>query len=252
MAVIKGIDVSKHQGNIDFAKVKKAGYDFVIIRAGIGISVPKDPMFEENYAKAKAANLNVGAFWFLRSLTPADARQEARTFVSILNGKMFEYPVYLDLEDDPNYGYYPLKTGKTNCSAMVKAFCEEVEKAGYFVGLYTSKSVLETLIDDSIRNRYAIWVAQWASKCTYSGNYGIWQSSETGRVDGIVGNVDTDFCYVDYPKTIKSKGMNGFPKQQQKVEKNQKYEVILECDTEAEARSLQLIFANSRVRKSNE
>lgn len=246
--VKNGIDISKHNGNIDFQKVKAAGYDFVIIRAGIGISTPKDPMFEANYAKAKAVGLNVGAFWFLRSLTPADARQEARTFISVLNGKMFEYPVYLDLENDPNYGYYPLKTGKENCSAMVKAFCEEVEKAGYFVGLYTSKSVLDTLIDDSVKSKFTIWCAQWASKCTYTGNYGIWQKSETGRVSGINGNVDLDESYQDFPATIKSLGKNGFPKSNSATIKY-KWQVTVDVDNEDDGKILTKMLKSAKLKK---
>ena len=253
---VRGIDVSKHNGSIDFAKVKAAGYDFVIIRAGTGYNGQncKDIKFEENYAKAKAVGLGVGAYWFGYSSTPESARKEAEWFISDVHGKMFEYPLFFDLEDDPNSNSFPLKTGKANCTAIVEAFCSTVEKAGYYVGFYTSKSVAETLIEPTIRSRYALWIAQWSAKCTYNGVYGMWQYSEKGKVDGISGNVDLDYCYVDYPSAIKAKGINGFPKKavDNTPVKKTKYEVILECDTEEQARSLQLIFANSRVRKSNE
>lgn len=243
-----GIDVSKHNGSIDFAKVKSAGYSFAIIRAGIGIATPKDPMFEENYAKAKAVGLNVGAYWFLRSLTPADARQEAKMLISILHGKMFEYPIYLDLEDDPNYNYYPLKTGKANCSAMVQAFCEEVEKAGYFAGFYTSKFVLETLITDEVKNRFSVWCAQWASQCTYKGSYGMWQKSGNGRVSGITGDVDINVCYQDFPATIKVLGKNGFPKNTQSATVKEVWRVYIDFDTEQEAKAIKNALNSSKIK----
>ena len=244
-----GIDVSKHQGNIDFAKVKNAGYSFVIIRAGIGIATPKDPMFEENYAKAKAVSLNVGAYWFLRSLTPADARQEAKMLISILHGKMFEYPIYLDLEDDPNYSYYPLKTGKANCSAMVQAFCEEVEKAGYFAGFYTSKFVLETLITDEVKNRFSVWCAQWASQCTYKGSYGMWQKSGKGKVDGIVGDVDLNVCYQNFPSTIKSLGKNGFAEPDNNTVIKYEYQVIIKFENESQAANFAKLLKSAEIKK---
>lgn len=246
-----GIDVSKHNGSIDFAKVKNAGYSFVIIRAGIGIATPKDPMFEVNYSKAKAAGLNVGAYWFLRSLTPEDARKEARMFIDILQGKMFEYPVYLDLENDPNYGYYPLKTGKANCSAMVQAFCEEVENAGYFVGLYTSKSVLETLLNENVKSKFSIWCAQWASQCTYKGTYGIWQKSEKGKINGIAGDIDLNVSYQDFPTIIKSLGKNGFPKSTTANAPTIKYkwEVVCSVDSEDEGKALTKFLKSAQLKK---
>lgn len=247
----QGIDVSKHNGVVDFAKVKAAGYDFVIIRAGIGISTPKDPRFEENYAKAKAAGLNVGAYWFLRSLTPENARKEAKNFVDILKGKMFEYPVYLDLEDDPNYNYFPLKTGKTNCSAMIQAFCEEVEKSGYFVGFYTSKSVLETLVTDDVKNRFSVWCAQWSAQCTYKGSYSLWQKSGSGRVNGIIGDVDINESNEDFPVLMKSLGKNGFPKSTTTNAPIIKYkwQVVCDVDSEDEGKALTKFLKSAQLKK---
>lgn len=248
---VKGIDVSKHNGIIDFGKVKKAGYDFVIIRAGYGFST-KDLKFEENYAKAKAAGLGVGAYWFTYASTPEEARQEAEGFIKAIHGKIFEYPLYYDLEDDPNSKSYPLKTGKNNCTDMVVNFCSTLEKAGYFAGLYTSKSVLETHIEPTVRSRYALWVAQWSSKCTYNGVFGMWQYSDKGKVDGISGNTDLDYCYIDYPTAIKAKGLNGFPKSSATIvdkKESEVIEVVLECKSEEEAQALQLILSKCKIRK---
>ena len=203
---MKGIDVSVHNGNIDWNRVKNAGIAFAILRAGYGrVASQKDAKFEQNYAGAKAAGVPVGAYWYSYATMPDEARLEAEVCVSILRGKQFEYPIWFDLEERS-----ALNTGKANCSAMIRAFCEVLEKNGYWVGLYTSRSVLGTHIEDDIKTRYAIWAAEWNSKLNYSGAVGIWQYSDKGRVDGISGAVDLDESYIDYANLVKEKGFNGF------------------------------------------
>lgn len=210
-AIFKGIDLSKHNGKVDFQKVKDTGIDFVILRAGFGKTIAqKDKMFEEYYAGAKKAGLGVGAYWFTYATNPATAAVEARVCAEAIKGKQFEFPIYYDLEDDPNSKSYPLSTGIKNCSDMVKAFCNELEAQEYWAGFYASRSVIQTLITPEVAKRYAVWVAEWGSTCKYNGNYGMWQYSETGRIDGISGNVDLDLCYMDYPMAIKRLKLNGF------------------------------------------
>lgn len=237
---VKGIDVSKHNGVIDFKKVKDNGIDFVIIRAGIGISNPKDEKFELNYNNAKAAGLDVGCYWFLRALTPDTAIKEAQTFLNIIKDKKFEYPVYLDFEEDPYYGYFPFKTGKTNCSAMVDAFCSTVEKAGYWVGLYMSKANLETYITAEIAKKYTLWIAQWSSQCTYKGDYGMWQYTDKGRVSGITTAVDLDIAYTDFPATVKLLNKNGY-------KKSKGARLYIDFSTVDEALQAAKLFKNPKV-----
>ena len=203
----KGIDVSTWQGNIDFNQVKASGIEFVIIRAGYGNGV-KDKWFEENYRKAKAAGLDVGAYWYSYASSAEGAQQEAQGCARILSGKQFEYPIYFDIEEKSQ-----LNKGQAFCSALVSAFCNEMEKMGYFAGFYASVSDALSYISPEVRNRYAFWVAQWSSKCTYSGSYGLWQYSSNGSVAGIGGRVDMDISYVDYPSVIKSGGFNGYSKE---------------------------------------
>lgn len=101
--------------------------------------------------------------------------------------------------------------GKEVCSRIAKAFLSEIEKAGYCAGIYASKSPMETHISDELKKKYEVWVAHYGvSKTSYKGNYGMWQKSSTGKVDGIAGHVDLDECYVDYPNAIKIAGLNGF------------------------------------------
>lgn len=210
---IKGIDISQYQTGIDFEKVKAAGYSFVIIRAGYGkYTKQKDPQFETHYKNAKAAGLDVGAYWYSYAVSADEAKQEAAACLEVIKGKQFEYPIYFDLEEQAAF-----KKGKTVCSNMVTAFCGAMEAAGYFAGLYISRSPLQTYITSEVASRYALWVAEYASKCNYSGSYGMWQYSSTGNVNGISGNVDCDYCYTDYPAAIESGGFNGFTKSSGKV-----------------------------------
>lgn len=209
----KGIDISYCQTQVHWEEVKA---DFVIVKAGQRDFT--DPMFESHYKGAKAEGIPVGAYWYLDALTEDDARKEADAFIQRLTGKQFEYPVFLDLENEAQF-----KLGKAKVSALIRAFLERVEKAGYWVGLYGNLSSLTQFTDDDIKKRYSIWLAQWdVSKPTYTGAYGIWQYS-VGKADGITGACDLDYCYVDYPTQIKAKGLNGFgtPKPPKLPESNQ-------------------------------
>lgn len=206
MATKKGIDVSVHQGNIDWNAVKASGVDFAILRCGYGRTVgQKDGKFETNYAKAKASGVPVGAYHYSYAKTVAQAQAEARYCLSLIKGKTFEYPIYFDIEDSSQKNL-----GKQRISDMIRAFCKIVEEAGYYVGVYANLDWLKNRIDDDCKSRYDVWLAQWSSAPTYAGTYGMWQYSDTGRVNGIKGNVDMDVSYKDYPSIIKKAGLNGY------------------------------------------
>lgn len=202
----KGIDVSVWQGNIDFNKVKASGIDFVIIRAGYG-NGNKDKWFEENYRKAKAAGLHIGAYWYSYATSAAGAIQEAQSCANVLSGQQLDYPVYFDIEEKSQ-----LSRGKDFCSSLITAFCTEMERLGYYAGFYTSLSSLNSVVSDAVKKRFTVWVAQWSSRCGYSGSYGVWQYSSKGKVSGISGNVDMDYSYIDFPSAIKGGGFNGYGK----------------------------------------
>ena len=203
---MNGIDVSEHNGVIDWAKVKASGVQFAILRAGLGrYATQEDKNFELNYAAAKAAGVPVGVYWYSYAIDVEEAKKEAAACIAVIRGGEYEFPIFFDQEEKAS-----LNTGKANCSAMVRAFCSELEKAGYWAGLYTSRSVLQTHIEDDIKTRYTLWIAEWGSKLNYSGAVGIWQRSSTGRIDGISGDVDLDTSYRDFPALIKAKGLNGF------------------------------------------
>ena len=203
-----GIDVSRWQGQINWSAVNT---DFAIIQAGFGREVSqKDIQFEANYNGCKSRNIPCGAYWYSYANSPEDAEKEANACLEIIKGKKFEYPIYYDVEEQA-----VLNLGKARVSAIIRAFLKKVESAGYFVGLYMAASHLNSYVEDDIKNRYAVWVAHIdTTKPAYSGSYGIWQYSWKGKINGINGDVDTDYAYVDYPTVIKSAGLNGYPKQQ--------------------------------------
>lgn len=205
----KGIDVSRYQGSIDFNKVKASGIEFVMIRCGTGYSQKacKDVKFETYYKQAKAAGLKVGTYFYSYAATENQARIEAGWVLDFIKGKTFEYPVVFDMEERS-----VAKLGRAKISAIATAFCSTVEKAGYYVSIYSSKSWIESYYTADVLNKYDLWVAQWAPSCTYVGNYGMWQYTSDGTVPGINGRVDCNISYRDYPTIIKRAGLNGFKK----------------------------------------
>ena len=212
--MIKGIDVSSWQGVVDYRKVKASGINFVIIRAGFGREVSqKDNCFEQNYKNAKAAGLDIGAYWYSYADSAEDAVREAKACMEVIKGKKFEYPIFFDLEEQSQFA-----KGKNFCDSVIKAFCGELEKNGYLAGLYCSTYYLNNYISNAVAGKYALWVAQYNYRCTYTANkYGIWQYSSEGRINGISGNVDMDYCYTDYPNIVKTGGYNGYKKATKKT-----------------------------------
>lgn len=203
---MKGIDVSKHNGKVDWKKVKADGVQFAILRAGYGkLTSQKDPTFEANYAGAKAAGIPVGAYWYSYAVTTAETKQEAEACLSVLKGKQFEYPIFFDLEEKKAF-----QTGKANCTAMVQTFCDTLEKSKYYAGLYMSRSPFCSYTTDAVRTKYALWLAEYNTRLNYNGAVGIWQRSSTGKVNGISGNVDINEGYQDYRAIIQAKGYNGY------------------------------------------
>lgn len=210
ISLVKGIDVSKHQGTIEWEKVKQSGVDFAMLRAGYGrYENQKDETFEINYNKAKQAGIKVGTYHYCYAKTIEDAKTEANTFLKWIESKTFEYPVALDIEED-----YQSEKGKQFVSDVIRAFCEIVEKAGYYVCVYANKYWFDNFIDDDCKNKYDVWVAQWSDNNTYNGNYGMWQYTSDGVIEGISGRVDMNYSYKDYYDIMTSNNLNGFTIQQ--------------------------------------
>lgn len=188
----KGIDVSYHQGTIDWKKVKNAGIEFAIIRIGYGIyDYQKDKQFENNYKNARANGIPVGVYHYSYATSVAEAQKEANLVVSWLNGRDLDLPVYFDIEDKSQQNL-----GKSTLNSMCETFCNIIEAAGYWAGIYSNKYWATSIIDGpTLGKRYTYWIAQYNDKCTYTGPYAIWQYSSTGKVNGINGNVDMNYQY---------------------------------------------------------
>lgn len=204
MTKLNGIDVSGYQGRIDFKKVKASGVDFVIIKAGYHLDTVET--WENNYANAKNSGLKVGAYWYSAALTLDGIRAEANAFICALKGKQLDFPVYLDLEEQKQFD-----KGVKFCTDAVRVFCSEMEKAGYFVGLYMSRYYLENYISPDVRKKYALWIAEYSSKCRYNDDFGIWQYDKA-IVPGVENVCDRNFGYIDYSPIIKNGGFNGYAK----------------------------------------
>lgn len=211
----KGIDVSHHQDVIDWNKVKAAGIEFAILRAGLGVESKEqvDSQFERNYSECKRLGIPVGAYHYSYATSPEGAKRELDFFLKIIKGKTFEYPVIFDIEDETL-----MKLPKSVLTENVIAFCDGLEKAGYYAALYSNPDWLTQRLDYARLKRFDLWLADWRKNPSKAFAHGIWQYSETGRVNGISGNVDLDVAYKDYPTIIKKAGLNGFGKSEPRFE----------------------------------
>ena len=219
--MMNGIDISYCQPQIDWDVLP---VDFVIIKAGQRDFT--DPLFEQHYKAATEKGIQCGAYWYGEAKSIEDAQKEADCFIERLKGKQFAFPVYYDVEGDM------LKLDSKTLSAVVNAFLERVEKAGYWVGLYMSGCPMHDSITDAVLMRYALWVAdtRGVDPHQYIGtDLGMWQY-KIGRIDGITGDVDLDRCYTDYPAQIKAKGLNGYGKPIEKPPETVTDSITVEID----------------------
>lgn len=215
----KGVDISYANGNIDLAKVKAAGYSYVMIRCGYGsdLLTQDDAQFETNVKKAEAFGLPWGVYLYSYATCRDEALSEVQHVKRLLKGKRPTMPVALDVEDSAYYtrhGCY----NKATITEVVKTWIDGIRKAGYYPMLYTGLYWLGSYIDKSVYTSCDLWIAQWNITCQYTGdNLGMWQYGgetnllESNSIPG-VGVIDKDRCYRDYPTIIKNGGYNGWAK----------------------------------------
>lgn len=206
--IANGMDVSKWQGEINWDNVKASGIDFVIMR--VGTTYGKDVNFEYNYLGAKSRGINVGIYYYSYALTESEARAEAETVATWLNGKTFEYPLFYDIEDESQ-----LALTNAERTALCVAYNTVLENKGYLTGVYANKNWLSNYLDwPLLAEKYVIWEAAWRisgkPEVDKSGECQLWQYTDKGSVTGVWGNVDLDVSYVNYPEIIKREGKNGF------------------------------------------
>ena len=188
------IDVSEHQGKIDWEKVKPQ-IDGAILRCGYGSDYTNqdDEQFKRNADECTRLGIPFGVYLYSYADSIEKAKSEAAHVLRLIKGYKLSYPVYLDLEESGT---------SEGAVERVIVFGDIIEKAGYWCGIYANLYWWEMILNDSLE-RFTKWVAQYYSKCEYTGaNLDIWQYSSKGRIDGIGGNVDMNECYRDLPGEI--------------------------------------------------
>ena len=218
----RGIDVSRWNHQIDAASgrylpldwrtIKAQGVDFVILKAGSTKS-GIEPTFLMDYEGARAAGLDIGVYYYTYSTTIDAIRADAESLMGYLEGKKFEYPIYLDLEDSSLEGL-----GKNYLSAMCEAFIVTLQENGYYAAIYSNHNWLTYILDSArIFALYDVWYARYPltekpvwNEEKYGKQLGMWQYTESGNIEGIDGYFDLNYAYRDYPEIMKKWGLNGF------------------------------------------
>lgn len=196
---VMGIDISKHNGNIDWNAVKNSGVQYVILRCGYrgsasGVLV-EDQKFKRNIQGATAAGLKVGIYFFSQAVNEVEAVEEASMTLSLIKNYRIAYPVYIDVESANGRADGISKAARTS---VINAFCQTIRNSGYTPGLYANKNWLTEKINTGALGGCKIWLAQYVAAPTYGGRYEMWQYSSRGSIAGIKGNVDLNVSYMGY------------------------------------------------------
>lgn len=201
-----GVDVSSHQGVIDWAKVKADGIDFAIIRCGYRGwgeegKINEDEYFRQNIEGALQNGLDVGVYFFSQAITEDEAREEARFVLDLIRGYKITYPVIYDwehisgVEAARTYDYAHL-----DVSAFANAFCSEVASVGYNSTVYFNPSYGYLIYDIEEISEHKFWLAHYGEKPEFYYGFSIWQYTNSGTVDGIEKTVDINISFIDYYK----------------------------------------------------
>ena len=191
-AVARGIDVSNHQGTVDWNKVKAAGIDFAILKVGPVYGKPDDS-FERNAAECERLGIPYGVYYYSYARSVDDANKEADRTLAWLGGHHPSLPVYYDLEDsyilqDPDFS-------KDKLTQIAQAFCNRMEAVGFKSGIYANLNWLNNYLNSPSLSGYDHWVAQYNWRCDYAGSYSFWQYSSSGNVPGVNGRCDMNYCF---------------------------------------------------------
>lgn len=205
---VLGVDVSEHQGEIDWQAVKNAGIDFAILRVGYrGMTqglLNVDATFETNYQAAVDAGLSVGVYFFSQAITDAEAQAEADFVAETLDGRALSYPVVFDWETPiPSEELAAEDLRAYNMSGeevtgFAKAFCQRIRDRGYTPCVYTNKSMAYGTFDLEALKDYDLWYAEYQPVPSLYYNFRLWQYTATGSVPGINGDVDINLCFDPY------------------------------------------------------
>ena len=194
-----GIDVSKWNGDIDWDRVKNAGVEFAIIRAGYRGSTTgglvEDSCFAANMRGAAASGMPVGVYCFTQAVNEVEAVEEASAVLELIREYELEYPVFIDTEGAGGNGRADNLDPETR-TLVCEAFCRTIANAGYTAGVYASRNWYNNNLHTQKLENYCIWLAEYRSAPLYQGYYHMWQYTSKGAVDGIAGNVDMNISYL--------------------------------------------------------
>ena len=206
------MDVSKHQGTIDWAKVKASGQiDGVMLRAmgnsaeGRPSAPYTDPQFARNYAECKRLGIPCGVYGYFKATTRAEADKELTYFKKLLTGRSFELPVSVDIEDKTQQA-----VGKSALTDLTAYCLRTVESWGVYAMLYTGLWFGSTFLymGGAALKPYDVWLAAYRSKKPAPGwPFGMWQYTSTARVPGVSTRVDLSHAYKDYSAIIQRAGL---------------------------------------------
>ena len=198
-----GIDVSRWQGDIDWAKVKEAGVSFVYMRLGIQEKFRGERYLDRNFVQyfkdAKAAGLEVGVYFYTCATCKEDALEDVKFIYSVLDENNYkpDLPIAFDWEEFTNFQKYGMSIKDIN--DVYAAFADEVRKKGYTPMLYSSKNFLGNIWSERSKSLAPVWLAHFVDSTDYSGSYAVWQASSCGHIPVINGDVDMDIQYIDKP-----------------------------------------------------
>jgi len=214
--IVNGVDISDWQSkNCDFAKAKKAGVDFAIMKVTgtyygrTNLSCYNDSNFATLYKKARANGVMVGAYAFSQAKNAAEGKKEAQIAINRLKAlgigpKDLQLPLYMDYEFAGGVFGRMYGLSRSNATAAAVAFCNTVKAAGYTPGIYASTSFYSSYIDKScLASDVDIWCAQYYSTCQSGMRYSKWQYSSSARINGMLsylgyqGNIDANFWYIN-------------------------------------------------------
>ena len=199
----RGIDVSEYQKFIDWRTVKNSGIDFAIIRVGYrgygNGKIVEDRFFDNNIQEATKAGMDIGFYFYSQAISVEEAVQEAQFTLQLLSkyNVPITYPIAIDTERTPNGNGRADGISKELRTEVVRAFCNEIQRAGYKTMIYANKNWLLNDLNITSLN-YDVWLAHYTDATDYPYPYTIWQYTSTGSVNGIVGNVDMNIGYKKY------------------------------------------------------
>ncbi len=224
----RGIDVSSHQGVINWEAVK-GKIDYAIIRCGYGADRESqdDIYFKRNADECTRLGIPFGVYLYSYADNIDWSNSEVDHVLRLVKGYQLAYPIYYDIEDKVQ-----ANLSNEALTDIIVNFCDKLEQHGYYVGVYANLNWWNTKLNSERLEAYAKWVARYNSTLGYDA--GMWQYTSSGTIDGINGNVDMNYCYVDYPDAIKKAGLNGFTKEEVPTKPIPEIPPVTDVNTEIE------------------